>query len=176
MSTSTTDHEIWADSAYEILADVSRHYRAVIEYNQLGAEVQVRSGVTTDRPLRSWIRGALELVVDRCVREGIPPLTSLAVRKDTGMVGEQYDAVLAALGVAPLADAMEREAHAAQSRLECYQWAGAPDLPPDGGRAALAPRLAAATARKARANPPAAKVCPTCHMQLLPTGECDSCS
>ncbi|KAA1425871.1 hypothetical protein [Nocardioides antri] len=170
-----TDRETWAESAYDILVGVAGRYHAVVEYTQLGEEIQQRSGVETRMAVRNWIPGVLELVAHRCVSEGVPPLTSLVVRKDTGMVGDGYAAVLTALGSTPLDDPMQRERHAAQSRLECYQWASAPDLPADGGRAALAPKLAASTARKAKANPPAAKVCPSCNMALLPTGVCDSC-
>lgn len=170
-----TDRETWAASAYEILVGVAGRYRAVIEYTQLGAEVQERTGVTTGVAVHNWIGGVLDLVADRCVRDGVPPLTALVVRKDTGMVGAGYDAVLTALGVDPLHDVMQREQHAAGSRLECYRWAQAADLPADGGRAALAPKLAASTVRKAKANPPPAKVCPTCHMALLPIGVCDTC-
>jgi len=170
-----TDRETWAESAYEILTGVAGRYRALVEYTQLGEEIQERSGVATSTAVRNWIPGVLGLVADRCVTEGVPPLTSLVVRKDTGMVGDGYDAVLTALGVAPLDDVMQRENHAAMSRLECYRWAQAEDLPADGGRAALAPKLAASTARKAKANPPAPKVCPTCHMALLPIGVCDNC-
>ncbi len=170
-----TDQETWAKTAYEILVGVAGNYRAVIEYTQLGEEVQERSGVATTKAVRNWIPGVLALVADRCAAEGVPPLTSLVVRKDTGMVGDGYDAVLTATGAAPIDDDMLREKHAAQSRLECYRWANADELPADGGRAALAPKLAASTARKAKANPPAAKVCPTCNMALLPSGVCDSC-
>jgi len=169
----TTDRETWAESAYEILVGVAGRYHAVVEYTELGEEIQERSGVATRSAVRNWIPGALELVVHRCVTEGIPPLTSLVVRKDTGMVGDGYTAVLTATGVAPIEDTMQRESHAAQSRLECYRWAEAADLPADGGRAALAPKLAASAARKAKANPAPAKVCPVCNMALLPTGECD---
>lgn len=170
-----TDRETWAETSYEILVGVAGRYQAVIEYTQLGEEIQQRSGVETRSAVRTWIPGVLELVTNRCISEGIPPLASLVVRKDTGMVGDGYDAVLKALGADPIDDPMQRERHAAQSRLECYQWANAEDLPADGGRAALAPKFAASTARKAKANPPAAKVCPTCNMALLPTGVCDSC-
>jgi hypothetical protein len=170
-----TDRETWAEAAYEVLAGHAGRYHSVIEYTQLGEEIQERSGVATRMAVRTWIPGALELVVHRCVSEGIPPLTSLVVRKDTGMVGDGYDAVLAATGAPPIDDAMQREHHAAASRLECYRWADATGLPADGGRAALAPKLAAAAARKAKANPPAAKVCPKCNMALLPIGVCDNC-
>lgn len=170
-----TDRETWAECAYDILVGVAGRYHAVVDYTQLGEEIQERTGVATSKAVRNWIPGVLELVTDRCVAEGVPPLTSLVVRKDSGMVGDRYDAVLTAQGVALLDDPMQRESHAAQSRLECYRWAAAPDLPADGGRAALAPKLAASAARKRKANPPAAKVCPTCNMALLPTGVCDSC-
>jgi hypothetical protein len=169
-----TDRETWAETAYKNLVGVAGRYRAVVEYTQLGDEIQQSSGVTTTKAVRNWIGPVLELVADRCVSEGIPPLTSLVVRKDTGMVGDTYDAVLAATGAAPIDDPMKRESHAAQSRLECYRWANAEDLPADGGRAALAPKLAASAARKAKANPPAQKVCPVCNMALLPSGECDA--
>ena len=170
-----SDRETWAESAYEILVGVAGRYHAVVEYTQLGEEIQQRSGVETRQAVRSWIPGALELVAHRCVSEGIPPLTSLVVRKDNGMVGAPYAAALAALGAAPLDDEMQREKHAAASRLECYRWADAKGLPADGGRAALTPKLAASAARKAKANRPAPKVCPTCNMALLPTGVCDNC-
>ena len=171
----TADHETWAKSAYEILAEVASSYHAVVEYTQLGEDIQERSGVPTSKAVRNWIPGVLRLVADRCVSEGVPPLTSLVVRKDTGMVGDGYDAVLTATGAAPIDDPMQKENHAAQSRLECYRWAEASDLPADGGRAALTPKLAASASRKRKANPPAAKVCPTCNMAMLPSGTCDSC-
>lgn len=170
-----TDRETWAEAAYDILGGIAGHYNAVVEYTQLGEQIQERSGVATRMAVRNWIGGALELVADRCVREGVPPLTSLVVRRDNGMVGEGYQVVLTATGAAPIEDVMKREKHAAQSRLECYQWANAAGLPADGGRPALTPKLAASAARKAKANPPPAKVCPTCNMALLPIGVCDTC-
>ena len=44
--------------------------------------------MATAEAVRNWIPGVIELVAERCVTEGVPPLTSLVVRKDTGMVGE----------------------------------------------------------------------------------------
>ncbi len=170
-----TDRDPWADAAYEILVGVAGQYHGVVEHTRLGQEIQERSGVTTRRVVRSWLGGTLGLVADRCVAEGTPPLTSLVVRKDTGGVGDAYDVALVALGADPIEDTMQREKHAAQSRLECYQWANAAGLPADGGRAALTPKLAAAAARLAKANRPAPKVCVTCNMVLLPTGLCDYC-
>lgn len=170
------DKDTWAEDAYDVLVEVASRYHAVIEYSELGEAVQLRTGVTTRMAIRNWIGGVLEVVVHRCAREGIPALTSLVVRKDSGMVGEGYDAVLGAEGIPPLEDVMQRENHAALARLECYRWAKAPDLPPDGGRPALAPKLAAKTARERKAAParPAA-VCPACNMAIPTTGRCDNC-
>jgi len=175
VETVETDQKTWAETAYEILVGVAGRYHAVVEYTQLGEEIQERSGVTTRTAVRNWIGPTLELVAHRCVSEGVPPLTSLVVRKDTGMVGAPYDAAMTAVGADLLDDPMQREKHAARARLECYRWADATGLPADGGRAALTPKFAASAARKAKANPPATKVCPSCNMALLPTGVCDSC-
>ncbi|WP_183093233.1 hypothetical protein [Nocardioides stalactiti] len=170
-----TDREVWAEAAFEILSGVAGRYHAVMEYAELGAEIQERSGVPTKSPVHNWVPGALRVVAARCVTEGVPPLTSLVVRKDSGMVGDGYDAVLTATGADPIDDEIQREKHAAQSRLACYQWANADGLPADGGHPALTPKLAASVARKAKANPPPPKVCPKCNMALLPIGICDSC-
>ena len=126
--------------------------------------------------IRNWIGGVLEIVVHKCAREGSPALTALVVRKNSGMVGEGYDAVLRAEGIPPLEDEMQRENHAAQARLACYRWAKAPDLPPDGGTAALAPILAAKVARQRKSTParPSA-FCPHCNMAIPTTGRCDNC-
>lgn len=116
-----TDRETWAEAAFDILGGVAGQYHAVVEYTTLGEEIQERSGVATTKAVRNWVPAVLELVASRCVAEGVPPLTSLVVRKDTGMVGDGYDAVLAATDAAPIEDPMKKEAHAAQSRLECYR-------------------------------------------------------
>jgi hypothetical protein len=170
-----SDRETWAEAAFDILGGVARKYHAVVEYTELGVQIQERSGLATKVAVGNWIGGALQLVADRCVKEGIPPLTSLVVRRDNGMVGDNYKLVLAATGADPIEVVMQREKHAAQSRLACYRWADAAGLPADGGRAALTPRLAASAARRAKANPAPVKVCPTCNMALLPVGTCDTC-
>lgn len=168
--------EIWAATAYDILVEVAGRYHAVIEYSELGEEIQRRSGVRTGMAIRNWIGGVLEVVVHRCAREDIPALTALVVRKNTGMVGEGYDAVLRLEGISPLEDAMQRENHAAQARLQCYRWAKAADVPPDGGAPALAPRLAATVERQRKAQPQRpVRVCPDCNMAVPATGACDNC-
>ncbi|WP_107771029.1 hypothetical protein [Nocardioides sediminis] len=171
-----SNKDVWAEAAYDILVEVAGRYHAVIEYSELGEEIQRRSGVTTRMAIRNWIGGVLEIVVHRCARNRIPALTALVVRKNTGMVGDGYDAVLRAEGIPPLEDAMQRENHAAQARLQCYRWARASDLPPDGGVPALAPKLAATVERQRKAQAPRpARVCLRCNMAIPATGACDNC-
>lgn len=172
-----SNKEVWADTAFDILVEVAGRYHAVIEYSELGEEIQQRSGVSTRMAIRNWIGGVLEIVVHRCARDGLPALTALVVRKGTGMVGEGYNAVLAVEGIPLLEDVMQRENHAARARLECYRWASASGLPEEGGSAALAPTLAAAVDRRRRAATPPrpAAVCPTCNMAVPATGLCDNC-
>jgi hypothetical protein len=171
-----SNKEIWAATAYDILVEVASRYHAVIEYSELGEEIQRRSGVNTRMAIRNWIGGVLEIVVHRCAREGAPALTALVVRKHTGMVGEGYDAVLRVEEIPPLEDAMQRENHAAHARLQCYRWAQAPDLPPDGGVPALAPNLAASVERQRKAqHTRPVQVCTMCHMAVPATGLCDTC-
>jgi hypothetical protein len=170
------DKESWSAAAYDVLVEVAGRYHAVIEYSELGEEVQQRSGVSTRMAIRNWIGGVLELVVQRCHREGLPALTSLVVRKDSGMVGDGYDAVLKVQGIAPHGDVMEREQHAAHARLDCYRWARASDLPPDGGQPALAPKLAQKVQRRRRERSErTVSVCPACFIELPATGQCDNC-
>lgn len=167
----------WAAAAFDILLETARRYQAVIEYAALGAAVQERTGIATRQGIQNWISPVLGLVLERCHREGVPPLTALVVHKADGMVGAGYDEVLRVQGIAPLDDPMQREHHAAEARLECYRWAKAPDLPSDGGHAALAPRLNAQLERtqKALAAPPPTPTCPNCFVVLPLTGVCDNC-
>lgn len=154
-----SNKDVWAAAVYDLLVEVASCYHAVIEYSELGEEVQRRTGVTTGMAIRNWIGGVLELVAQRCHREGIPALTALVVRKDSGMVGDGYDAVLKIEGIAPHQDVIEREEHAARARLECYRWARASDLPADGGQPALAPKLAAKSTDSAKHRHPARPQC-----------------
>ncbi|MFP8882737.1 hypothetical protein [Streptomyces mangrovi] len=172
----TEAHEIWAEEAYPLLIDVARTYHSVITYKELAEKVQKTSKIRTSALLHNWIGTVLGMVVREAHRRGDPPLTALVVHSDDGMVGEGYKEVLQVAGEPPLEDAIEREHHAAEARLKCYRRFGA-TLPPDGGTAALAPRLQAAVerrrAREKNTQPP--RVCPTCFVQLPATGICDSC-
>ncbi|GGY30481.1 hypothetical protein [Streptomyces omiyaensis] len=109
-------------------------------------------------------------------RRGDPPLTALVVHTDDGKVGSGYEEVLALAGLPPVEGETERELHAAESRLACYRHFGAA-LPAGGGVPALAPRAAAARARRRQDHPERPpRICDRCHVQLPATGLCDSCA
>jgi hypothetical protein len=165
----------WATEAYRVLVGVAGTYHAVITYKELAEEVQGASGMRTSALLHNWIGGVLGRVVREAHRRGDPPLTALVVHSDDGKVGEGYKEVLEVAGEPPVEDVLERELHAARSRLACYQRFGA-TLPATGGVPALAPKLEATIARqRSRESVIQPRVCPTCFIQLPSTGTCDSC-
>ncbi|MFE5796003.1 hypothetical protein ACFQ8C_25980 [Streptomyces sp. NPDC056503] len=168
--------DVWAAEAYEVLVEVARTYDAVITYKELGEEIQARSGLPTDSLLHTWIGPILGQVVREAHHRGDPPLTALVVHLGDGKVGSGYKEVLAVAGQPPVEDELEREYHAAESRLECYRRFGA-TLPPDGGRPRLAPRLETTLARRSErereVRPP--RICARCFLQLPASGLCDSC-
>ncbi|WP_258395084.1 MULTISPECIES: hypothetical protein [unclassified Streptomyces] len=166
--------ERWAEEAYSALVEVARTYHAVITYKELGEEIQERSGIRTQALLHNWIGSVLGKVVREAHQRGDPPLTALVVHTDDGMVGVGYKEVLEVAGQPPVHRVEERERHAAEARLACYQRFGA-TLPPSGGIAALAPKYQAAIERRRdrTAEPP--PVCTGCFVQLPVTGVCDSC-
>ncbi|MGL5810638.1 MAG: hypothetical protein ACRCYQ_11895 [Nocardioides sp.] len=63
---------------------------------------------------------------------------------------------------------------AADHRLLCYRKYAA-DLPADGGRPALTPKVAEVRARRMAHSRPAAKLCPDHFIELSATGECSLC-
>ena len=73
--------------------------------------------------------------------------------------------------VDPAADVDEL---AADHRLLCYK-KYAVDLPADGGKPALTPKVAEARARRTMQSRPTAKLCPKHFMELSTTGECSLC-
>ncbi|GAA2158580.1 hypothetical protein FHX52_2386 [Humibacillus xanthopallidus] len=167
----------WAKHAYEVLVETAGRYNAVITYSELAEEVQRRSSLWTHSAMRNWIGGLLaDLVKVNHVRNE-PPLMSLVVHKDDGQVGSAYDEVLRVYGQKPIGDQLEREMHAAASRLECYRHWGA-DVPADAQPTLSArtrevrerqPRVAAAEVRRGA-------VCPTCFMEMPLSGVCVNCA
>ena len=163
----------WAVAAREVLGEVAQKYQAVLTYKELAIAVQERTGIHTRQLQQHWIGDVLARVAAECFRRDEPNLSSLGVNAQ-GSVGEGYRKVVADhTGTAP----DDPDAHAAQVRLECYRAAGAEDLPADGGRAALTPKLGASRSRlrAAALRDRPAVVCPKCHMAVLPSGACDTC-
>ncbi len=166
----------WRAAAYPLLVEVAGSYRAVITYGELGRAVQDASGIRTRALLQNWIGRVLGGGVVEAHRRGDPPLTSLVVHADDGMVGEGYREVLQVAGLPAAAGEHDREVHAAGSRLACYRKYCA-SLPAGGGSPALAPRYQDVVSRRraAAAAERKAPVCPTCSIELPSAGICDTC-
>ena len=161
---------------HRILTRVAGTYQGLIEYAELGAEVQEAASIRSSRPVRSWIGPVLCRVAQENHARNEPALTSLVVHKADGIVGVGYDEALTLAGIAPIEDPVAREKHAAQARLECYRWAGA-TMPASGGRAAVSPRFEQIQARlrKERRAAEQPTICTSCYMAIPPTGVCDNC-
>ena len=165
--------DAWATAARAVLVEAAGSYRSVVTHKELAAAVQERSGVHTERRTHYWIDDVLGAVARECATRGEPLLSALCVNRD-GSVGSSYGPlVLELTGSTP----DDPDDHAAKERLACHRFFEAGDLPADGGTSALVPQLAAARARvrKAAAAARPARTCPTCYMELLPTGVCDTC-
>ncbi len=166
----------WAKHAYEVLVETAGRYNAVITYSDFAEEVQRRSSLHTRSPMHNWVGALLgDLAKVNHAREE-PPLTSLVVRKDDGRVGPGYDEVLRLAGRSPIDDPVERENHAAASRLECYRHWGA-DVPADA-QPTLSSRMRQVRERTPRASVAPERrgaVCPTCFMEMPVSGPCVNC-
>jgi hypothetical protein len=163
----------WAEAARPILVEAAKSYRSVVSRNDLAEAVQENTGIRTKQRTHYWIDDVLGAVARDCASRGEPLLSALCVNRD-GSVGTAYAAVVLELTGEQPADPDD---HAAKERLAAHRFFEAPDLPDDGGFAALVPQLANARARAKRAEVAArpAQTCPTCYMELLPTGRCDTC-
>jgi hypothetical protein len=163
----------WASAARPILVDAAKTYRAVVTHKELAEGVQALSGVQTEQRVHYWIEDVLAAVARDSASRDEPLLSALCVNRE-GSVGASYAAVVLELTGEEPADPDD---HAAKQRLACYRFFEADDLPEGGGISALVPQLANARARvrKAAAAARPAQTCPTCYMQLLPTGVCDTC-
>jgi len=165
--------DAWAPLAREALLRTAASYNGLVHYNELADEVQAGSGIAARQLPHHWIGDVLALTSDECVRRNEPLLASLCVRKD-GMIGDGYGNALAKYG-RPVPDDLEMAA--AEERLRCYEHFGA-TLPAEGGRPTL-PREVSMRRRKAakEARENVRKpVCPTCHLTLPSTGQCDNCA
>jgi len=162
----------WAEAARPILIEVAQHYHAVITYKDLAVEAQRVTGIHGTQQMHYWIGDVLGRVSRDAFERGEPLLSALCVKAD-GTVGERYAAAVAETTGDLTEDADD---HAAVQRLACYRFFHAPDLPVDGGSAALTPQLTArrARAKKVRLAEAPIDVCPTCNTQLPATKVCDN--
>jgi hypothetical protein len=167
--------DAWVVVARPALERTAREYRALITYKALAEEVQSESGIRTKKLLTHWIGNVLGTVAHNCHVAGEPLLSAFCVRAD-GTVGPGYaKAVVENYGGEPPEDL---DMHAAIERFNCHRHFGA-ELPPDGGSPALTPQVAATRNRLHRQTSPAESsraICPTCHLMLPITGQCDMCS
>ncbi|WP_051247938.1 hypothetical protein [Nocardioides halotolerans] len=163
----------WVAEARLYLVEVARSYRSVVTHKELAAAVQERSGIHTDRRVHYWIDGVLADVGRDSAARDEPLISALCVNRE-GSVGSAYAGLVLELTGEEPADPDD---HAARQRLECHRFFEAADLPDGGGTAALVPQLANTRARlkKAAAEARPVQTCPTCYMELLPTGLCDTC-
>jgi hypothetical protein len=160
----------WVKHARPALLRTAKTYHA-----ELSEEVQTESGIRTRRLLQHWIGDVLGTVSRDSQAAGEPLLSALCVRAD-GTVGPGYAlAVAENLGGEPPDDL---DLHAAEERFKCYQHFRA-TMPEGGGRPALTKQVAAARLRARRRSSPAETsrpMCPTCHLMLPVSGQCDNCS
>ena len=165
----------WAGAAREILLEVAGRYQALVTYRELSGLVQLRTGIRTNQLVHYWIGDVLGRVSRVCADRGEPLLSALCVKED-GSVGASYAKAVIDVRGELVGDPDD---HAADERLACYRAFGAV-LPEDGGKAALAPKVAAVRARE-RARRAASRpqfegqVCPSCNMAIPATGVCDNC-
>lgn len=168
--------EAWTTAARTALERAARKYRATISYKDLAEEVQERSGIRTLMLPWHWIGRVLGGVARECHAGGEPLLSALCVHAD-GTVGVGYGKAIAENYGGEMPEDLDM--HAAIERFRCYQQFGA-ELPADGGSPALTAQVAA---RRNRVRTQAANgrevhraVCPSCHLLLPMSGQCDTCS
>lgn len=158
----------WQEHARPALVEVAAQYDLTITYSVLAEAIQAAAGIRTRSLLNNWI-GDVLAAVDLAQPVDEPLLSSLVVTAE-GLVGPGYaDPVKRREGAVP----EDLQWHAAEERLRCYRHFGA-ELPPDGGTPRLTAQVAAARARAARSSP-ARVVCPSCHIRLPVSGNCDNC-
>ena len=181
----------WAEAARPVLLEAAGRYRATLTYKQLAVAVQESAGITTKQLMHQWIGDVLGRVTDECQSRGEPLLSALCISAQ-GSVGQGYaEAVEAARGTRP----NDPDDHAAQERLNCYQYWQATGLPRDGGTPLRTAHFT--LTRKAGASKPASRVssprktsvrkptpalepksiplCPRCFTQVPASGVCDYC-
>ncbi|MEX5256691.1 hypothetical protein [Kocuria arenosa] len=161
----------WSEAAIPALEKVATTHGDYITYQELAEILFERTGVKTRQLLPNWIRYVLDMVLEHCVQKQLPALTALVVNKDTGMVGEGFNAWLWRTGRSTITDPLELEKVAAKERLECYM-RYASDVPENA-----TPRLTREYKRTLdrQAPPKPEPTCPHCMMVLPVSGQCGTC-
>jgi hypothetical protein len=163
----------WAEVAYDVLRETAGRFGDYITYSALAEKVQAQSGISTRLLTRNWVGKVLDTVAERCQSEDERQLTSLCVKTADETVGDGYGYVFELAGT-PVPE--DLQLHAAQARLECYEFYGA-TMPRGGGRPALTKKVArvrdVAAAKRREEIPPV--LCVTCNVQVPKSGRCDEC-
>lgn len=148
-------HREWTLRATEILTEVAGRFGRSIEYADLGAEVQRRAGILTDRGIETWLDLVLREVGRRCAEAGKPSLTLLVeipdVRVDPAARASVHEAYGAKL---PKARAPRTTRSRASAGAEAGERSRRPSKPAERRR----------------------PLCPTCFVELPSTGICDNCA
>lgn len=175
----------WSLVGWDVLEEVATKWRRTITEARFAVDVQKRSGIITSLPDDAWVPTVLSLVAQRAREDRAPAITAFIV-DEQGKLPTSYDEALRLDGLAGGSESM-REQHALDARLMAHRIYGArmpmgastDDLvvatrvPGTRGR----PRGTgpAPTTRTVAPEPPRAKVCPSCYIQLPATGQCDYC-
>lgn len=167
----------WAHAGYDALIDVARVPDGHITYQDIAIALQSTTGIQTRMPMQNWIGTPLGLVAEMCVRNKEPQLTALVVRAQTLEVGDGYVDTFAIAGQ-PVPKNLQRAA--AETRAACYDhfsrrepvgW----DRTKLTGLTSSAQVKARKSVARAKTEPVAPKVCPSCRLELLPSGGCGYC-
>ncbi|MEV6285757.1 hypothetical protein [Kribbella sp. NPDC051770] len=163
----------WAGAAREMLLVAARKYQALVQYKDIAAGVQERTGIRTKQPTRQWMGGVLAEVSGESLRQGEPMLSAFCVNADESV----FDGYAAIVGAATGTTPADPDAYAAQERLAAYRHFEAAGLPEDGGTAMIPAKLAAAKARarKAAIAERPVNACSRCNLQMPASGVCDTC-
>ncbi|MGQ1798108.1 hypothetical protein ACT4S5_13365 [Kocuria oceani] len=162
---------IWAEAAIPALEKVASTYGDYSTYQELSEILFEKTGVRTRQLLPNWIRYVLDLVLQHCVDHQLPALTALVVNKDTGMVGDGFNAWLWRTGRDSIHDPLKLEEVAAEERLQCYRQYSS-KVPVDAK-----PQLTREYKRSLdrQAPPKPVSTCPNCMMVLPVSGQCGTC-
>ncbi|WP_432559374.1 hypothetical protein [Granulicoccus sp. GXG6511] len=164
MSVADADRE-WTLRATEILTEVAGRYGRTIEYADLGAEVQRRSGILTDMPFAVWLDDVLREVGSRCREAGKPALSLLVDDPDSKVDPTARQSVYESYG------AKVPRAKTSSSRSPRTRSLGSSNSGSNTGasRGGTSPKRTVKPAERRR------PLCPTCFVELPSTGVCDNC-